>query len=90
MKRPNYNHHHNNISIILLDTVWIGTRSSHILVLHDQELLTWYKPYHVCSLTCVTSTGPCRMEKCVVEGGGGERRGSVHTAEIFSYNVGSL
>ena len=55
-----------------LDTLWIGTGSGHILVFHDQELLTWYEPYrrHVCFLTCVASAGPCGLEKCIVASGG--------------------
>ena len=55
-----------------LDTVWIGTGSGHILVFHNQELLTWYEPYqrHVCFLTCVASAGPCGLEKCIIASGG--------------------
>lgn len=55
-----------------LDTLWIGTGSGHILVFHDQELLSWYEPYHrhVIFLTCVTSAGPCGLERCIVASGG--------------------
>ena len=55
-----------------LDTLWIGTGSGHILVFHNQELLSWYQPYqrHVSFLTYVASAGPCGLEKCIVASGG--------------------
>ena len=55
-----------------LDTVWVGTASGHILLFHNQELLTWYEPYRkfVSFLTCIEASGPCGMEKCIVASGG--------------------
>ena len=57
----------------VLDTVWVGTASGHIVVFHNQELLTWYEPYKqfVSFLCCISNApGPCGMEKCIVASGG--------------------
>ena len=55
-----------------LDTVWVGTASGHIMVFHNQELLTWYEPYghYVCFLTSTAAAGMCGMEKCIIVSGG--------------------
>ena len=53
-----------------LDTLWIGTKSGYILVVRDEQLLSWFHPYleHVCFLECV----PCGQteEHMVVISGG--------------------
>ena len=56
----------------VLDSVWVGMASGHILVFHQDELLMWYKPYtdYVRFLVCVPGCGPCGKEKCVVVSGG--------------------
>ena len=56
----------------VLDTVWVGTASGHIMVFHNQELLAWYEPYRrfVSFLACVAAAGPCGLEKCIVVSGG--------------------
>ena len=55
-----------------LDTVWVGMASGHIMVFHEDELLSWFHPYrgYVRFLTCIPSAGPCEMEKAVVASGG--------------------
>ena len=55
-----------------LDTVWVGMATGHIMVFHDDDLLTWYHPYkeYVRFLTLIPSSGPCEMEKCMVVSGG--------------------
>ena len=54
-----------------LDTVWVGTASGHILVFHEEELLTWYHPYYeyIRFLSCVNCSGPCEKEECMVVSG---------------------
>ena len=55
-----------------LDTVWVGMASGHIMVFHEDELLSWFHPYkgYVRFLTCIPSAGPCEMEKAIVASGG--------------------
>ena len=55
-----------------LDTVWVGMASGHIMVFHEDELLSWFHPYrgYVRFLTCIPSAGPCEMEKATVASGG--------------------
>ena len=57
-----------------LDTVWVGMASGHIMVFHQEELLSWFHPYedYVRFLTCIPSPGPCEMEKAIIVSGGGE------------------
>ena len=56
----------------VLDTVWLGMDTGHILVFHKEELLTWYQPYteYVRFLSLIPGSGPCEMEKCMVMSGG--------------------
>ena len=51
-----------------LDTVWVGITTGHVLVFHDQELLTWCHPYteYVRFIACIPSSGPCETEACMV------------------------
>ena len=55
-----------------LDTVWVGMASGHIMVFHEDELLSWFHPYkgYIRFLTCISSTGPCEMEKAMIVSGG--------------------
>ena len=55
----------------VLDTIWVGMATGHILVFHHQELLMWFHPYHkhVSVLLCCPSEGGQAM---VVSGGKGE------------------
>ena len=55
-----------------LDTVWVGMASGHVMVFHEDELLSWFHPYkgYVRFLTCIPSAGPCEMEKAIVASGG--------------------
>ena len=55
-----------------LDTVWVGMSSGHIMVFHEDDLLTWFHPYegYVRFLICIPSSGPCEMEKAIVASGG--------------------
>lgn len=56
---------------LALDTVWVGTTSGHILVIHNSDLVLWFQPYseYVCFLECIHSTGPCRTENAVIVSG---------------------
>ena len=51
-----------------LDTVWVGIATGHVLVFHDEELLTWCHPYteYVRFIACIPSSGPCETEACMV------------------------
>ena len=51
-----------------LDTVWVGMATGHILVFHDEELLTWCHPYtgYICFISCIPSRGPCETEACMM------------------------
>ena len=55
-----------------LDTLWVGTATGHILIFHNQQLVTWYQPYrnYVCFLSCAQAAGPNGTEKCIVASGG--------------------
>ena len=55
-----------------LDTVWVGMASGHIMVFHEQEVLTWFHPYegYVRFLTFIPSAGPCETEKAMIISGG--------------------
>ena len=55
-----------------LDTVWVGMANGHIMVFHEEELLSWFHPYqgYVRFLTCIPSAGPCGLEKAMVASGG--------------------
>lgn len=56
---------------LALDTVWVGTTSGHILVIHDRELVLWFQPYssYVSFLECIHSKGPCQTEEAMVVSG---------------------
>ena len=51
-----------------LDTIWVGIATGHVLVFHDQELLTWCHPYteYVRFIACISSHGPCETEACMM------------------------
>ena len=51
---------------------WAQQVAMHIMVFHNQELLTWYEPYwhYVCFLTSTAAAGTCGMEKCIIVSGG--------------------
>ena len=54
-----------------LDTLWVGLAGGYILVIRDQELLTWFCPYkeYVRFLVCIPCEGPCKTEKAMVVSG---------------------
>ena len=54
-----------------IDNVWVGMASGHILLFHEDELLTWYRPYseYIRFLCCIPCTGPCDTEQCMVISG---------------------
>lgn len=56
---------------LVLDTVWVGTTSGHILVIHNSELVLWFHPYseYVRFLECIHSKGPCETEEAIVVSG---------------------
>ena len=58
--------------IPVLDTVWIGMATGHIMVFHLEDLLTIFHPYdeHVRFLSVIPNAGPCEIDKCVVISGG--------------------
>ncbi len=53
----------------VLDTVWVGMATGHMMVFHKEELLAWYQPYRECVqfLNVVSVNGP---SKCLVVSGG--------------------
>ena len=55
-----------------LDTIWVGMTTGHIMLFHQEELLTWYRPYSefVRFLTVIPGSGICEMEKSMVLSGG--------------------
>ena len=56
----------------VLDNVWVGLISGHILVFFCQELLMWFHPYtsYVRFLLCIPCEGPCHTEESMVISGG--------------------
>lgn len=54
-----------------LDTVWVGMATGHILVIYNQQLMTYIKPYkeYIRFLCPVPCAGPCGTEKCMVVSG---------------------
>ena len=81
-----------------IDNVWVGMASGHILVFHEDELLTWYHPYseYVRFLCCIPCTGPCDTEQCmVISGAKGFHSGTLipnlkNTEEESGDNMGVL
>jgi len=55
-----------------LDMTWVGMATGHVLLFHNEELLTWYQPYteFVRFLTVIPGSGPCEKEECMVVSGG--------------------
>lgn len=55
-----------------LDTVWVGMASGHILIFHENKLLSWFHVFedYVHFLTCIPTSGPCGTETCMVASGG--------------------
>ena len=55
-----------------LDMTWVGMATGHVLLFHNEELLTWYQPYteFVRFLTIIPGSGPCEKEECMVVSGG--------------------
>ena len=55
-----------------LDTVWVGMASGHILIFHQDNLLSWFHPFedYVRFLTCIPSSDPSGTKKCMVASGG--------------------
>ena len=70
-----------------LDTVWVGIATGHILVFHDEELLTWYHPYndYIRFLSCIPCSGPTTTESCMVASGG-KTFSSLAISNIEDYN----
>ena len=67
-----------------LDTVWVGIATGHILVFHDEELLTWYHSYrdYIRFLSCIPCSGPTTTESCMVVSGGKKYASSVPSLDI--------
>ena len=67
---PSVDDKHKVIAVMtpVLDTVWVGMKSGHILVFADEHLLTWYHPFttSVQFITAIPCTGPCKKEECMV------------------------
>eukprot|EP00731_Ephydatia_muelleri_P031044 Em0022g558a len=63
----------------VLDNVWVGIKSGHILVFFSKELLMWFHPYawYVRFLLCIPCEGPCGTEKSMVISGGKGFRSSL-------------
>ena len=55
----------------VLDTVWVAMVTGHIMVFHDKELLTWFRPYkeYIRFLTCLHCNDPYYTEKAMVVSG---------------------
>ena len=56
----------------VLDTVWVGMASGHILIFHEDKLLSWFYVFedYICFITYIPSSGPCGREQCMVANGG--------------------
>ena len=54
-----------------MDCVWVGMATGHIMLFHDQELITYIRPYkeYVRFLVPIPCEGPCQKEKCMVVSG---------------------
>ncbi len=55
----------------VLDTIWVGLASGHVMVFENEDLLTYY---HLCNehigiLVCIHCSGPCKMEQAMVVSG---------------------
>lgn len=55
----------------VLDTLWVGTSTGHILVFHEDQLLNWCRPYtkYIRFLTCVPNTSLGDHSQCTVVSG---------------------
>ena len=55
----------------VLDTVWVGMATGHIMVFHDQELMYFVRPYkeYIRYLVSIPCEGPTGKEKCMVVSG---------------------
>eukprot|EP00731_Ephydatia_muelleri_P037524 Em0495g5a len=72
-----YRSEENNVISALtpvLDTVWVAMVTGHIMVFHDKEVLTWFRPYkeYVRFLTYLHCNDPYHSEKAVVVSGAKE------------------
>ena len=56
----------------VLDTVWVGLESGHILIFCHKELLTWFQPYksYVQFLLCIPCEGPNHLQRSLIISGG--------------------
>ena len=75
----------------VLNTVWVGMASGHILIFHENKLLSWFHLFedYVHFLTCIPSSGPCGTEKCMVAIGGKNVKPLVPLCESKHKNDGS-
>ena len=55
----------------VLDTVWVGMATGHIMVFHEQELMYFVRPYkqYIRFLVPIPCEGPTGKEKCMVVSG---------------------
>ena len=55
----------------VLDTVWVGMATGHIMVFHDEELMYFVRPYkeYIRYLVSIPCEGPTGKEKCMVVSG---------------------
>ena len=55
-----------------LDTVWVGMASGHILIFHQDNLLSWFHPFedYIRFLARIPSSDTSGTEKCMVASGG--------------------
>ena len=74
-----------------LDTVWVGMASGHILIFHEDKLLSWFHLFedYAHFLTCIPSSGPCGTEKCMVACGGKKVKPLVPLCQSKRKNDGS-
>ena len=72
---------------LVLDTVWVCTRSGYILVLHEKELLMWFEvsEQNVYFMESIPHAGPCQTEKAMVISAGLDKHKVVpaHTLIIY-------
>ena len=77
LSRIDHRSEENNVISALtpvLDTVWVAMVTGHIMVFHDKEVLTWFRPYkeYVRFLTYLHCNDPYHSEKAVVVSGAKE------------------
>ena len=53
--------------VTVLDTLWVGTQSGHIIVFCDETAVMWFQPYCMC--ICFLASITCEPQKAIVVSG---------------------